>query len=91
MLNAKALGMSGGLLWGLCMFLGTLLGMYTTDYGFAYYELLMDIYPGYELSIYGAFIGLIYGFADGFIGLFLLGWLYNRCDANCPITGSKKK
>lgn len=91
MLNAKSLGMAGGVLWGLCMFLGTFVGMYATGYGVPYFELLTSIYPGFELTVGGAFLGLFYGYLDGFISLFLLGWLYNKCDANCPLTGSKKK
>ncbi|MDP4007654.1 MAG: hypothetical protein Q8P68_00515 [Candidatus Peregrinibacteria bacterium] len=91
MLNAKALGMSGGLLWGSCMLVSTFIGMYFVGYASGYFDMLMGMYPGYELSVPGAFIGFAYGFADGFIGMFLLGWLYNRCDAKCPFVGSKKK
>lgn len=70
------LGLAGGILWGLSLFLMTWISMYT---GWAMFWLSqwMDVYPGFDLSILGTFIGLIYGFIDGFVGLFLLGWLYN--------------
>ena len=91
MLNAKALGLAGGLLWGLCMFVLTFVGMYVSGYGSLYYELLMSVYPGYELSVGGAFLGFLYGFADGVISLFLFGWLYNVYAGNGMKTVSKKK
>jgi len=77
MLNAKALGLAGGVLWGLGMFVLTLLGMYVEGYGAGFYDLMMGLYPGYTLSMAGAFVGLVYGFIDAFIGLWIFGSLYN--------------
>ena len=77
MLNAKKLGIAGGIVWGGCFYLTTLLCLYT---GYAEFWLApwVSVYPGFELSLSGAFVGLLYGFADGFIGLYLLAWIYNK-------------
>lgn len=77
-LNATKLGLAGGILWGACMFICTFIAIAFPLYAVSYFEMLQAIYPGYSISVAGAFIGLAYGFADGFIGLFLLGWLYNK-------------
>ena len=77
MLNARRLGLAGGILWGLSMFVCTLISLYT-GYGTAWLNLMADIYPGYTISLIGSVIGLAYGFADAFIGFFLLAWLYNK-------------
>lgn len=91
MLNPKALGMSGGLLWGIGMFVMTFVGMVFPEYAGEFYSFMMSVYPGYEVSVMGAFVGLVYGFFDAGIGLFVFGWLYNMCNAKCPPTGGKKK
>lgn len=77
MLSAKRLGIAGGILWGVMMFLMTLANLWF-GYGSMWLQLMADIYPGYEVSYVGSIIGLIYGFIDGFVGLFLIGWLYNK-------------
>lgn len=75
-INPTKLGLTGGILWGLLLFCMTWISMYT-GYGMFWLSQWMDIYPGYELSKLGAFVGLAYGFIDGFILLFLIAWLYN--------------
>ena len=77
MLNAKSLGLAGGVLWGGVMFLMTWLAVYT-GYGYRFLILIEGLYPFYTVSIAGSFVGLIFGFIDGFVGLFLLAWLYNK-------------
>lgn len=79
MINPVKLGVAGGILWALSMFICTILGIYF-DYSTDFLNMIAGIYPGYNISWGGAFIGLIYGFIDGFFGLFLLGWLYNKLD-----------
>ncbi|PWU07552.1 MAG: hypothetical protein C5B43_00160 [Verrucomicrobia bacterium] len=77
MLNPKNLGIAGGIIWGLCISICTILGIY-----FGYAEELLNvvvgIYPGYAVSWTGVILGFIYGFIDAFIGLWLLAWLYNK-------------
>lgn len=77
MINEKKLGLSGGILWGLCMFFTTILSIYT-GYAEQFLMLISSIYPGYSISWAGSILGLVYGFFDAGIGLYLLAWLYNR-------------
>jgi len=39
---------------------------------------LSNLYLGYSVSWGGAFIGLLWGFADGLIGGAVFAWLYNK-------------
>ena len=75
-LNPCKLGVAAGILWSVIIFSMTWISMYT-GYGMFWLSQWMDIYPGYDLSVAGSFIGLVYGFIDGFVCLFILGWLYN--------------
>lgn len=75
-LNSVKLGLAGGILWALMLFVMTWLAMYT-NYGMLWLVQWTDIYPGYDFTPVGSLLGLIYGFIDGFICLFLLGWIYN--------------
>lgn len=75
-LNPLKLGLAGGIIWGLALFIMTWISMYT-GYGMFWLSQWMDIYPSFDLTTKGTFIGLIYGFVDGFVSLFLLGWVYN--------------
>ena len=77
MLNPVKLGIAGGILWGSSMFVCTIFSLYT-GYFAKFLSLIADIYLGYTISWWGALIGPLYGFADAFIGLFLLAWLYNK-------------
>jgi hypothetical protein len=78
MLYSGRLGLAGGILWSVSVFITTLLGLYVDHYANHWIHMVMSIYPGYSVSWPGAFLGAIYGFIDGFVGLFLLAWLYNR-------------
>lgn len=77
MLNPLNLGISGGVVWGVSMFVCTILSMYI-GYSTEFLNLMASIYPGYTITWWGSIVGLVYGFADAFIGLFILGWIYNR-------------
>lgn len=76
-LNPLKLGLASGILWGLTLFILTWISMYT---GWAMFWLSqwMDIYPGFNLSTMGSFFGLVYAFIDGFVSIFIFGWLYNK-------------
>ena len=76
-MNAKKLGLAGGILWGLYIFICTMLSVFT-GYGKLWLTILTDAYPGFMISVGGAFVGFLYAFLDGFIALFLLAWLYNK-------------
>ena len=48
-----------------------------TGYGAESLFSLADLYPGFRVTVGGSLLGLVYGFMSGFIGFFLLAWLYN--------------
>ena len=75
-LNAKNLGLAGGILWGVVLSAVTLVSV-PTGYAGEFLGLVGSIYPGYSVSWLGALVGLVYGFIDGFICLFVLALLYN--------------
>lgn len=78
MLNAKRLGVAGGIVWGASVFLMTLASLFFGGYGGEWLRMLSDVYPGFVVSYVGSIVGLVYGFVDGFIGFYLIGWLYNK-------------
>lgn len=75
-LNALAAALSLGVLWALSMLVLTCMNL-QWGYGQEFMELMADIYPGYEVSGKGAVIGMLWGFADGFIGTWLMVTFYN--------------
>lgn len=77
MLSAKNLGLAGGILWGAVVFVFTFVWL-ATGYAGEFLVGLAGVYPGYSLTVGGAFIGGIYGFIDAFIMFYILAWLYNK-------------
>lgn len=77
MLDPKRLGLAGGILGGLFMLVFTLISVFT---GYAHDGLVhfSSFYPGYTVTVGGSVVGLIYGFIDGFVWLYLLAWVYNK-------------
>ncbi len=75
-LNAKSLGLAGGIMWGLSLLVMTLISM-ATGYAADLLNALAKVYIGYSVSLIGALIGLVYGFLDCFIGLYIFALLYN--------------
>lgn len=75
-LNAKALGLALGILWGLSVFLATAWIVFIGGPGDTL-DTLGAFYIGYDVSWTGAVVGLGYGFVDGLIGGLLLAWIYN--------------
>lgn len=74
-IHAPSFGLALGVLWGLVLFILTLITINTT-----YTVEVLDLfyfYPGYDFSLQGAFIGLLWGFADGFVLGYLVIRLYN--------------
>jgi len=80
-LDSRSLALAGGALWGFSLFVMTIIALYT-GYSLHWLTLVASIYPGYTISWEGSMIGLVYGFIHAAIGLFLLGWLYNKLLAN---------
>ena len=75
-LKPLALGLAGGILWGVGLCVGTLWIVIIGSPGITL-GLLGKFYIGYSVTIPGAFIGLVWGFVDGFICGIILAWLYN--------------
>ena len=76
-IDARRLGFAGGILWGLTLFVMTIVSLYT-GYGTHWLTGVSDLYLGYDISWSGSVVGLVYGFLDALIALFLLGWIYNK-------------
>ena len=77
-LSVRALALTAGLVWGLGLLLVVLIALVSEGYGVAFLAAVASIYPGVEVSANGAFLGLLWGFLDGFIGGAIFAWLYNR-------------
>lgn len=75
-ISPKALGLSFGTIWGISLLFLTLLAFYT-DYARHIVEMFVGVYPYYEISVQGSFVGLVVGFIDGLIVGLLIGWVYN--------------
>ncbi len=70
-------GLALGIVWGVTLFITTLFSTWT-NYGMDFLTMFQAMYPGFSITIPGAFIGAIYGFVDLFILGFVLIWLYNK-------------
>lgn len=79
-LKAHKVGLACGLTWGVFLALLTILAIYITGYGQAFFEIMISIYPGYEISWTGALLGLVYGFIDAYCGGAILALVYNWID-----------
>ena len=77
-LNAKALGLVMGLLFGFTVFIATnWLVIKGGDPVGPHLRLLSQYFIGYRVSFLGSFIGFVYGFAVGTLSGALIGWIYN--------------
>jgi len=75
-LRVRALGMAGGVVWGVCLLIATLWLLWFgkgTEM-----SSLKNLYPGYDITYLGAIVGFIWGFVDGFVSGALIAWLYNK-------------
>ena len=85
-LNAKVLGVTLGLAFGLVIFVMTnwlvLAGGHITETGERvigpHLALLGDFFLGYRVSFFGSIIGFLYGFALGTITGAAVGVIYNK-------------
>jgi hypothetical protein len=74
-LRKRALGLSLGAVWGLVVFVWTISAtMRGTGRTLA---LLNGYYLGFTVSYLGALIGLVWGFASGFVVGVLIAWWYD--------------
>ena len=76
-LSVKAFALTSGILWGAAVCCATLWLLLRGHDGSLMGQ-LDHFYLGYSFSYVGAFVGLLWGFADGAICGALFAWLYNR-------------
>ncbi|MEI6887283.1 MAG: hypothetical protein WCK31_03550 [bacterium] len=79
-INTLKFALSGGILVGGCFFfstISTVLGLPGFEPFSKALESMYSFY-GYSISFIGAFVGLLWGFIEGFLLLGILAWLYNK-------------
>jgi hypothetical protein len=81
-LGKLAFGLALGTVWGLSLFVVGLLGTFC-DYGVSFVSAFGKVYLGFEPTVLGAFIGLLWGFFDFFIFGFLIALFYNWFSCCC--------
>lgn len=74
--HKSALGVAFGAMFGVALFVLTAVHVALSVDGLPLY-LLQQYFRGYEVSWFGAFVGLAWGFAVGFVGGWLLGFVHN--------------
>ena len=78
-LRKRALGLSLGVVWGLAVFVVTILATMRGQGGTL--SGLNGYYRGFSVSYVGALVGLVWGFANGFVAGVLIAWFYDLfCD-----------
>lgn len=76
-LNPRKLALSLGIICAICAFLLGLTSM-LWGWGGAIVVVFSSLYLGYDSTLLGAITGGIWAFVDGFIGGWLIAWVYNR-------------
>lgn len=69
-------GVAVGLTWALGLLALALINMCWT-WGAPFISLMSSLYPGYDVTVLGAFTGAAWAFADGFIGGAMVALFYN--------------
>lgn len=77
-LSPLALGFALGVMWAIGLFALGILSM-LTGYGSEMVTLMGTVYLGYSATFLGSIIGAVWALVDGFIGGYILAWLYNWC------------
>lgn len=78
-LNAQAWGVSFGVLFGLGLFVATMILVLRGGPNVGQHLSLLAVYfPGYRVTAAGAFVGFIYAFVLGYALGRLVGLIYNR-------------
>ena len=76
-LHAVKFGLALGIVWGISIFAMAISGAYM-GFGDQLVDIMSSLYIGYSASATGALIGLVWGFADAFVGGFVVAWIYNK-------------
>ncbi len=78
-LNAQAWGVSFGLLLGLGLFIATIVLVLKGGPNVGQHlGLLAEYFPGYRVTVAGAFLGFIYAFVIGYALGRIIGAVYNK-------------
>jgi len=76
--NRNVLGLTLGILFGFGLFLATnILVLKGGPHVGANLQLLNQFFPGYKVTFGGSFLGLIYGFAVGYVSGWIIATVYN--------------
>ena len=75
-LNVKRFALATGTLWGLAIFLITLVAA-GRGIGQEHLSHLSAIFIGYQVTYLGSIIGLVYGFVSGAVGGWVFSLIYN--------------
>jgi hypothetical protein len=75
-LNVKGFALASGALWGLAIFVITLLAA-GRGIGEGHLSHLSAVFIGYQVTYLGSVIGLVYGFVSGLIAGLLFSVIYN--------------
>jgi hypothetical protein len=70
------LGLAAGIYFALAVFVCTIFGHFT-GHGKEMFALLKTMWPGYDTTVVGAFIGALYGFIKGFLAFLIIAALYD--------------
>lgn len=77
-IDAKALAITTGVIWGGCVLLLGLVNLGVPGYGAEFLAVVGSIYPGAGEAMVGSvLLGALYGLIDGMIGGWLFAIIYN--------------
>ncbi len=74
--DVKVFGLTCGIFWALTMFV---LGLSATflNYGDSWVAFLGSIYIGFDDTLFGTLLGVVWAFVDWWIAGTIFAWLYN--------------
>lgn len=75
MKHVQKVALAGGIIWSLTIFLTTLASVYW-GYGTDFLKVWQSVYPGFTISLGGSLVGLVYGFLDMYVGIYIISWVY---------------
>jgi hypothetical protein len=81
-LSSVAFGISLGIITGLCMMLLSWI-CWWWGYGAGVVDQWGSVYPGFDASLKGGFMGFAWGFLEGLVLGVVWGWIYNMCLCGC--------
>lgn len=81
-LCVPSLGLALGITWGVGLFVLAWLSI-IFSWGTPMLAVFASFYIGYDHTVVGSFLGLFWGFLDGFVGGVVIAWLYNLIHGKC--------